>query len=282
MKISYKPALAILFIACLSVFFKLNTGQTIAGFRKSDLEKVLSITGVTYDGSIDDLVKATQKSWLRPNNKERWEIGEIFEQKNEELLPLFKKMGLVDECKNIADRYDYIFFMGSTIMNMQERMETLKNILIKPTSYKDIVFLSGARDLTELEKEEAARLGWSSIPRTEAQAAPFLCSDQGIVMDKVVLIDAPKVQQSDGTWRRPTTADTVEKWLQTKSAAGSIVIISSQPFCHNQKVVVESLVPEDFIVDVVGAKAPENTKIAVYLDTIARTLYQWHNAKTKK
>lgn len=273
--------MVILFIAVLSIFFKVNTGQEIAGFKKNDLEKVLHVTGVTYDGSTEDLVKVTQKSWLRPNNKERWELGELFESKREELVPLFRKMGLVDERKNILQFYEYIFFMGAHLDGMKNRMKVLEYVLAQGLSYKNIVFLSGARDLTEQEKDEAARLGWSPVPTTEAEVAPFLCSDQGIVMDKVVLIDAPKVQQSDGTWRRPTTADTVEKWLQTKPAAGSIVIISSQPFCHNQKVVVESLVPEDFVVDVVGAKASEDTKIAVYLDTIARTLYQWNNAKTK-
>ena len=278
MKISYKPI--ILFIVFFGCWFKLNTNQTIAGFNKTDLEQLLSITHLTYDGTVDDLVKVTQKSWRRPNDKERWEIQEIFENKRQELLPIFTRMGLVNALTVARSSYDHILFIGAIIPNMQKRIVMFKN-MFEGILYKDIVVLSGARDLTLSEQEQVERLGWKPTPVTEAQVIPFLFAQEGFKMEKVMLIDVPKIEKSPGVWARPTSEDTLEKWLMTKPTVGSILIISSQPFCCSQKIVVESLVSKDFSVDIVGTKAPESTKIAVYLDTIARSLYQWHNTQIK-
>ena len=275
---------ALMFSVSLFVFFKTRTeAPQIAGFKKADLEQVLKLTGVTYDGTLQDLVKATQKGWLRPAGKERWEIEEQpHEKKRAELLPLFKNMGLVDAWEAKEPSYDYILFMGATVFRMALRMETLHEVLAKLTSYKDIVFLSGCRYLTDNEKEFLVMRGWNPLATTEAGIYPRMFEEFQIPMNKVVCIDSLETKKADGTMYRPTTADTVKDWLKTNPISGSALVISSQPFCLYQKVVTESLLPTTFKVEAVGVKAPEDTTVAVYLDTLARTLYQWVSTQKNK
>ena len=265
------------------VFFKIKSESIlIAGFEKEVLENVLKITGVTYDGTIDDLVKQTQKAWIRPAGKERWEMEEISEDKRHELMPLFGKLGLVDECKSTKKSYEYILFMGGTVSRMALRMETLKELLVSEVQYQNIVFLSGCRYLTDNEKQFLSDKKWDPIATTEFGIYPKLFEEYQIPVNKIVAINAPETVRSNGTTYRPTTADTVECWLQTNPLPGSVVIISSQPFCHYQKIVTESLLPSSFAVSVVGVESPADTIVANYLDTIARTLYQWVSVTLKK
>jgi len=275
--------MTVLFVS-LFVFFKIKTEvHQIAGFKKSDLDQVLKLTGVTYDGTLQDLVKATQKSWLRPAGKERWEIEEQpHEQKRKDLIPLFKSMGLVDECKLQETSYDYVLFMGATVFRMALRMETLHEVLEKLTSYKNIVFLSGCRYLTDNEKQFLTKRGWETFVPTEVGVYPRMFEESKIPMQKTVCINSLETKRADGTTYRPTTADTVNDWLKTAPGSGSALVISSQPFCHYQKIVTESLLPKEFKVAVVGVKAPEDTTVAVYLDTLARTLYQWVSTQKNK
>ena len=275
---------ALMFSVSLFVFFKTRTeAPQIAGFKKADLEQVLKLTGVTYDGTLQDLVKVTQKGWLRPAGKERWEIeDQPHEKQRAELLPLFKNMGLVDAYEVTESSYDHILFMGATVFRMALRMETLHEVIAKLTSYKDIIFLSGCRYLTDNEKEFLVKRGWNPLATTEAGIYPRMFEEFQIPMNKVVCIDSLETKKADGTMYRPTTADTVKDWLKMNPTPGTALVISSQPFCHYQKVVTESLLPATFTVKAVGVKAPEDTTVAVYLDTLARTLYQWVSTQKNK
>jgi hypothetical protein len=274
----------LMFCAFLFVFFKTRTEVPhIAGFKKADLEQVLYLTGVTYDGTLQDLVKATQKGWLRPAGKERWEIeDQPHEKQRDVLLPLFRNMGLVDAWEAQESSYEHILFMGATVFRMAARMETLHEVLVKLTSYKDIVFLSGCRYLTGDEKEFLIKRGWSPVATTEGGVYPRLFEENKIALDKVIFIDSPETILPSGRVWRPTTADGVKDWLKTNPTPGTALVISSQPFCHYQKVVAESLLPTTFTVQAVGVKAPEDTTVAVYLDTLARTLYQWVTTQKNK
>lgn len=271
---------ALFFYSSLPAFTEVKAEVLhMAGFEKKDIEAVLKITGVTYDGTLQDLVKVTQKNWLRPAGKERWEVGEVHEDKRKQLVPLFKRMGLIDAFITTEKSYDHILFMGATVFRMALRLETLKEVLGALTSYQDIVFLSGCRYLTDNEKEFLKKRGWDPVAKTEAGIYPRMFEEFAIPLAKTICIDSAESKKTDGTSYRPTTADTVKDWLKTNPVPGTAVVISSQPFCHYQKVVTESLLPKTFKVSVVGVKAPEDTTVAVYLDTIARTLYQWSSTQ---
>ena len=278
MKNRLKLVASITALSCVFlVFFKAKTeAPMIAGFMKSDIEEVLTLTGLTYNGTIDDLVAVTQKGWLRPAHQERWEIQEHpYEKKRDQLLPIFVKMGLVNAVDLKKTSYDHILFMGATVFSMHSRMEKLKEVLSSLTSYHAVALLSGCRYLIESEREFLEKRGWTNLPEIEADALKRLFEESLTFSDKVILINSPQKKSADGVMVRPTTVDTVEDWLKTNPKEGTVLVISSQPFCHYQKIVTESLLPCAFSVDVVGRRAPENTTMAVYLDMLARTFYQW-------
>ena len=59
------------------------------------LLKILAVTGIHHDGTLPSMVQSTQKQWLRPKECERWEMGDRFEQLQEQLIPLFEELGIV-------------------------------------------------------------------------------------------------------------------------------------------------------------------------------------------
>jgi|GEM_PF-2546091 len=275
-KIKISLLVGMVFVSC-ALFFKTYTQHpTIAGFAKADVEQVLNITGLTYDGTVEDLIAVTQKGWLGAAQKERWEYEKIQEDKRDQLLPLFKKMGLVDAWEKHEKNYDYIFSMGATVPRMDAYIQTLQDFLKEGLKCQRIVFLSGCRYLTPAEKDFLTKRGWNDVPETEAGVYPRLFEEHQIPMDKMICIDSPQVTNPDGTTWRPGLADNIRKWLREyHPQPGTVLIISSQPFCHYQKVVAESVLPTGFIVSTVGEKASEGRAVAVYLDTLARTFHQW-------
>jgi hypothetical protein len=165
--------------------------------------------------------------------------------------------------------------MGATVFRMDLRMQSLAKLLQHGLQYQDIVFLSGMRVTTDNEKKYCNDNSWDLVPGVEADAYPYLFLKYGISLEKIVAICASETVKPDGTTYRPTTADTVVKWLMKNPTPGKVLVISNQPFCHYQKVVTETLLPKTFTVDVAGDKASEDTTVAIYLDTLARTIYQW-------
>ncbi len=262
----------------------IQTHELIAGFKKEDLEKVLSITGVTYDGTASDLVKKTQKAWLSQRGKEYWELDPIHEDKREQLLPLFKNMWLVDEWINQKFTYDYILFQGAWVgYGLEERMETLKKLLGIPIHAQEIAILLGRNLLTVVEKKLLTERGWKDIPATKAALYLHFFKEHGLPVDGMVLVDASPAQQKDGNWDCLATADAVKKWLTRRPSPqpGTLLMISHQPFCNFEHLALESLLPKGFIIRTVGKATAGDTRVAVYLDTIARTLYVWHHGQQK-
>ena len=273
----------VLFIFLLLPVFT-QAGELIAGFKKADLEKVLSITGIVYDGTIGDLVKVTQKAWLRPRGKERWELDPMHEDKREQLLPLFKKMYLVDEWINQKFTYDYILFQGAWVgYGFEERMETLKKLLAVPVHAQEIAILTGSRLLTSREKKLLSQQGWKDLPEMELGLYPRLFKQQGLPIEDMILVDAPPTKQKDGSWYQSATEDAVKKWLTQRPVPqpGLVLSISHQPFCNFQHQLIESLLPKGFTIRTVGKAAAADTPVVVYLDTIARTLYVWYHGQQK-
>lgn len=264
----------------LSVGF-MNAETTIAGFKKSDLEQVLGLTGVTYDGTIVGLVEATQAAWLRPEGIERWELQKKHEDKREQLLPLFRKMWLVEEWINQRFTYKHIVFMGSEIgPEIEERLIRLCKLLAIPIHSDSLVFLSSERLLADHEIEFLRSKEFYDSSLTEWQALEYLCKKAKVFHENTVWVHVPYAPQSKKSFPRPATADTVIRWLEKRPLPqpGMVLVVSCQPFCNYQQLVVESLVPKGFVIKTVGAKADPQTPISEYLDTIARTLHHWHHA----
>lgn len=241
----------------------------LGGFRKDLIDQLMEITGVFYDGTLKGLVIA-QKEWVCPAGTERWELETIHEDKRTALMPLFSELGLVQGWEPAEDTYEHILFMGGLVSRMVLRLQTLAQLIVQSVSYKKFTFLSGERYLTEEEKNFLKERGWSCIPETEAGVYPYLFEKGEISLHNRECISVPQSKSSDGSVYRPTTADTVNAWLRTNPASGQVLIISSQPLCLYQETIVKSLVPSSFLLTTVGEKAPSDTPVALYLDTIAR------------
>lgn len=248
----------------------------IAGLPEQPLKELLNIFSIPYS-SLEQVVHDTQQQWLRTAGKERWECGSIHENKREEIIALCEQLGLVQEIVPQAKSYTYTLILGATLPVMRSRIATCTALLDQGMHCEKMVFLTGHRDLLESEKKALEALGCDQDAcTTEADMIRFLAqqslSDRGITY---TIIDAPEKVTATGK-QRPTTADTVNQWMMQESPKpGTCLVVSSQPYCKYQHIVCASLLPKKFVIETIGKKASDNERVGTYLDTIARTLYQY-------
>lgn len=264
---------------------------------------ILEITKIQHDGSLESIVAATQKSWLR-QTKDRWDHTNQYESLHDQLSPYFEQLGIIEEIKPTSNAYDYVIVLGTTINPMRKGIAMALSYFEAGIAYKKLLILSGERPLdplimvgdhpldTEYESKEAffdrsnpnlpIRANWQEpavLPKTESELAHMLFEQAQLPQGfkeaiKVEFIDTPMQKNSDGSLRRPNTADTIHEWLITKPKEGSTLAISHQPYAIYQHAVLKTLLPESFTVETVadGVKGPLH--IGNCLDTLARWLYQ--------
>ena len=88
------------------------------------------------------------------------------------------------------------------------------------------------------------------------------------------LIDTPGKKNKEGCFSRPTTKDTVLKWLSFSPRPGKCLFISSQPFIGYQHSVISTYLPKNFCAETVGSYREKDLPLSVYLDNLSRWLYQ--------
>ncbi len=224
--------------------------------------------------SLENLNGIAQKVFLRPAGVELPDLpkkSDFGEYVNSQTVELFKEIGCIGDVFPKQKNYQYVFINGATIAAMRSRIETLTRIVQEEKldlNATEIVFLTGERDLFESEKIEAESLA------TEADAAVWLCKQYPLLASRnITFVRAPK----NASGGRPTTKDTIVKWLDTSPSIGSGLSISSQPFVYYQEITISSEFPNGFTIEGVGFDKynPENLRenILVYLDNLARTLY---------
>lgn len=262
---------------------------------------ILALTGVTHDGTLPGIVAASQKAWLRPAGKERWQMGEQFEALKEKILPLFEQMNLLQEVRPSAKVYDYALFNGSTVPNMRERLAVLFKLYNDGVRFKKLVVFLGDRPLDPEREPESIffdrkngvlpiREDWKEpavLPKTETDMGHMLL-DQAILPAgfkesvEIEFVDTPMQRNADGSLRRPNTGDTVNLWLTRNPKPGTALSISSQPHVHYQHAVLETLLPETFTLDTVGGAVKQPIHVGNFLDNLARWLYQEDKLEQKR
>lgn len=277
----------VLMLSCLAVMFVALKGSKahIAGFEKTPLQALLNKFSIPCD-SLDQMVEDTQRMFLRAQGKERWEVEQRCEQDRPELLKLFKQLGLVQTWEPTRTSYTYVLLLGGTAISMRDRLRYLIELLERGIQAQQIVLLVGQRDVdVEKDIQPLQDLGINTNDiHTETDViqslyAFFQKQHVCLAAHSPIIIDTPK-QVDSGVVRRPNTADTIRTWLCSEEPhAGTCLVISSQPFCHYQHVTCTTLLPNEFIIETVGKTDNEKSSIAVYLDTVARALYQYKNGK---
>jgi hypothetical protein len=236
---------------------------------------LLKIQDVQHDGTLASIVDATQKSWIRPAGKERWEIDSTQFVSSDEVWKLIDDLQLRAEVKPAQTQYDYVLLMGATAMRMQLRLRYFEQLVAQGIAFEKLVILVGQRALTDEEKEFLKQNYNISDVQTESDAARVIVQNlSDTIQKKLQFISVPMLADGKGGMRRPTTADTVNAWLETIVQPGSCLAISNQPFVAYQHSVIRGLLPQTCTLETVGQGSTTDTRIGVYLDSVARILYQ--------
>jgi hypothetical protein len=241
-----------------------------SSFVNDDMRQLLTVMEVSNDGTLPSIVETTQKKWIRPAGKERWEIENTLSSvQAKAIMDFCQKNRFFSEIKPAHKNYEYAVILGATVSRMEKRIAFLQKIADSGIHFKQVVLLSGARPLdSKVEK----------IPggcKTEGEAMESLW--KACFLSKQVAwrhFEHPMITTSDGKVRRPTTADTFLLWMANKPQPGSCFMVSDQPYCLYQQFIAEATLPQEFKFETVGSAAdPSEQNPVVMLDTIARCLY---------
>ncbi len=248
------------------------------------LLRLFAATGIEYNGSLQEVVDATQKAWLRPAGKERWEIDHSEFSNSDEVWNLFEEMHLVQRAEAKQKEYEYLLVLGATYSSVTSRLKQSIESWNQGVRWKECVLFGSARPLVydkeiELIMKEYG-IAQDQCPKTEAEMMKYLYETIDLPDEmracKLTIIDVPMLDNGKGGMRRATTQDTIDWWLNEQPQSGSCLVISSQPFIAYQYSVLITYIPKKFSIEVIGQGAPGKgaSEIGTYFDTLARLLYQ--------
>ncbi len=241
------------------------------------LRLLASELGISDDA---DLVAATQKQWLRPAGKERWELCELSPEERSLVLEWGQEQGLFSAWEPVCTEYDRALILGSSTRQMKNRLDYLKGLWERGIRFREVIWLTGDRPLNAQiddlmdscnNESEAARILWeqATLPN-ELRALP-------------VTVLATPMKIVDGVVTRPNTEDTLITWLASSPTSGVSLFISSQPFCGYQFAVVKSSLPKLCLFDLAGDGVDcmsHPAAAAIVLDSVARWIYQEQQYQT--
>lgn len=234
-----------------------------------------------------------QKNLLRQG--ERWEQQtEQFDALAPSLLPMLEDLGFVHAVPAHFSEYQGALVHGALLTRVRSRLYNLIEQWEQGVRFKRLYFLSGDRPLesdregknallSDAESKLKIRPDWVSpsvLPATESEMVRFVWAQSLIPVDmrgqvEVYFIEAPmKSDPVSGKLVRPTTDDTVKMWLQTCPPPGRYLAISNAPYINRQDLVLRSIVSGDYGFDTIGTAASKQEKMAIYLDEIARLIFQ--------
>jgi len=170
------------------------------GQLKQSAREFLELLDIQSDLPIDQLAPLLQIKWLQ-TNKERWEMKGRFEEKRKQAFPLLQKIGCIDTVHAEKNHYKYALVLGAIGKTMLRRLDFLYETWQKGVRFDQIVLLTGQRDLNK--KIESFPDGLTS----ETDLFVHLFTNHPLKgIAPMVVIDSPKQQLIDGSWRRPNTA----------------------------------------------------------------------------
>ncbi len=236
--------------------------------------------------SRQELVAQTQKAWFRTAGKERWEAENPYESRKQELMPLFKKMGLVNAIQPQLQKYDYLLISGALHSCAKSRIAHAVRLWNNGVRFGKIVLLGCERKL-DPKREPASLFNSSPIPETEYEMMKYVYehTDMPATMRsiKTTFMNTPNIKTAAGKEVRATTGDTIIDWLNKQNPTpGSCLIISNQPFVRYQESVTEAYLSTMFTVDAAGQELAQNARVSDILDSLARWIFTEHMKKIQK
>jgi hypothetical protein len=261
------------------------------GHPSDALRRLLDYFSLKHNTTLKSIVQVTQQ-WLRKPNQERWHLPHQELDQTTPLFSLFKELGLIDEVYPMRMHYEYALVHGGIYQDFTERLLYLIQLWQDGIRVEHLILLGGERPLDNEQdpialilnpdkKKMPVRSAWQSSQNTplitEIDMMKMVYDQLDFPQEMhgipVTFCSTPMFTDSAGNLRRPITGDTIKTWLSTNPKPGSCLFISTQPMVGYQDAVSRTLMPTTFSIETAGVKSAE-TNILMYLDTIARWLYQ--------
>jgi len=258
----------------------------------STLLTLLKATNIKHDGTLQSIFTETQKYWLRPAGKERWETQTFFTVNHNNPSELFKELYLIQEIKPSNQHYNHVILLGSTVTSIRIRLSYLINTWNNGIRFDSINILAGQRPLDKtIESPEVLlnntcqtlpfKQNWQlngQLPSTETEMIKLVFDQADLPAEwnniAINFVDTPMQQTENGILRRPSTLDTIMEWVKLYNPKnGSILALSNQPYIGYQDSVLRNFLPKNFTVETVGSDCINNQNIATILDSLARWIY---------
>jgi hypothetical protein len=226
-----------------------------------------------------EIVQATQAAWLRPADKERWQVLEDkYKDRKNELIPLLKNAQLVDEIVPAQKQYDYLIIMGALYERARKRTEYAVNLWDQGIRFKEIIVLGSERKLDPQQEPASSFAGTDQVPTTEYEMLKWVFNTIQIPTEmrqtKTTFINSPNtIDEKTGKVKRATTADSIATWLATQPTPGSCLVISNQPYIGYQDAVAKKYLPKTFSIQTCGEALDEEDRMLEILDALARWIF---------
>lgn len=275
-----------------------NHITTTDGAPSVPLLSLLALLNIQHDGSWQSIVVATQKEWLRKPGSERWHMEETVTAHQKEIVHLLQSMGCTVEVAPTRTHYDYVIILGATVTRVRSRLAYMIKLWNQGIRFNTIVLLGSDRPLDPAIEPESALLkaedsifpfdpSWQFngvLPKTEGEMMRFVFDQMelpsGFENVTFTFVNTPMIPTAQGGMRRANTMDTIKQWLSCNPKPGTCLAVSNQPYVGYQDAVMRTGLPATFAVETVGHAPSDSEKIAVYLDTLARWIYQMQQPKS--
>lgn len=262
---------------------------------KSNLQMLLELTGMkssmSEECTIEEINAWVQQHFLRYG--ERWqEQSNRYEKLRPQLMPLLKQLGFVEPVVPLFKKYRGAIVHGGMLMRVRLRLHFLVEQWKNGVRFSHLYFLSGERPLevqyenreTFVQADESLlkiKKDWilSEVPTTECEMVRLIWEQSDIPDDMraevaVYFIDAPMKMDSKDVLLRPTTDDTIVAWLKTTPPFGRYFAVTEAPYINRQDLVMQTFASPYYTVETVGAGAKQDELMAIFLDELARCIYQ--------
>jgi hypothetical protein len=276
---------------------------------ESTLKSILDPRTPASNISIYDLYKIANEKFKKPKSVERSNIA-LYNEKfltydSPRVRQLLKEIGDKETIYPNNPNPKFILIIGGTINKMRKRVNFLARLVeekkINITSATEIVFLISDRDLNTVEKSREVQfhdnkynfsINWKApqkLAQTEYELAKIIWSQISMPaqlrMAKIKFISASRKKAIDHkdsklVIYRPTTIDTLAKWLnENKAKSGHCLCVVNQPFVkYYEYVIKRGFLQEnrkELTAEAIGpAKFNNDYMLAIYFDNIARSLYE--------
>lgn len=219
-----------------------------------------------------------QKNLLR--KRERWEQSDRFDESRSSLFPLLVELGFVHATSPRDEFYQGAIVHGSLFEAVQQRLQYLIKHWNMGVRFNELYFLGSERPLEEFEIQSFGKIVESNLPLTENEMIQFIWKHADVPAQlrkevPVYFVSAPmKEDPINFKFHCPSTDDAVKEWLKKSPVKGCYLAISNAPHTKRQDLVMRTLAPEDYSFDTIGPAAHEQEKMAIFLDEVARAIYQ--------